>query len=877
MSLKYGTSTVTDVKYRVNSINNIVTVIQDASGTVYYARPGRLIIDNPTGVTAMTVTRTGGLEPTESTGVLINNAPIYHGDVLEIRPTMEPGYRATYPTSTTVDFISTTSFVASSVLQISAAEYSVTIPAASHATITYQYQAPGSPTVTTATTLDTTVAVWGQTTFTYTWAPATYYKITSESTGSFQVTQDTTIPTVTVAQKQRNITINNPHKLANISIYADGVCVASTTSYTNTFVAATIVSESGITYNTTDYRYDSDAVWYNHPTGNYPAADDERDIYVIFGPHTFMLGTYDCGTITYYNGSTAITLGTVAGYNVYTYKLTAKNNGYFLHNGAYTRTITGTLNTKPSDQYYSVWRPFAEQDVYYKLDIKTYHRGAIYYAANAHFVKVADNSPITTHSFSTYVKEGDTVQSYADYVNTTDKTDGTYTNYYGDPGDTYVDSSSAQSTTITGNTTITYSGTLTARTVHVQPRYGFDKLNGNYKYYDTSGNLKTYTWSGASSALTTTYAAIPSVWRGSYITATYSRSSTRYTYVSGFDSRGPNTSATTYTLCASYDNLDRTVSNSGNATNVSIFNVGGAGYYVINGKLANSSTQITLTYPSTSYSYSGYKLTATYTLTSTTLLVTATFSGANTYNPKTITVNVYDLPQPSVFMDSDWGGRTNQIVAYVANPTTMSLRLNYQMSCTYFNPSTDRLETMTSSSRTTTISGQATPTGIYSVLSSSISSDCTIYSYSITCSFTNTTVGFTGKSITKTYERPVAHIHNLLATQDPDRGGWIRIEADAEGRPTSMPTSYESQYRDYIIDCGVNGNGKMWFKGYFCEDRGTAIYTYVSTEELDLPGYGDDFYDVWDVNDDPHYFRVTRSSIEDGESLGVYLSRILGL
>ena len=104
MSLKFGTTTVTQVKFgsstsNLSDVNKIVF-----NNTVAWCRPFTLSIIKDSGVSSVTVTRTSAEEPTASKNVTLSSgATIYYNDKLSISASPKTAYKLnTYDSSKTV-------------------------------------------------------------------------------------------------------------------------------------------------------------------------------------------------------------------------------------------------------------------------------------------------------------------------------------------------------------------------------------------------------------------------------------------------------------------------------------------------------------------------------------------------------------------------------------------------------------------------------------------------------------------------------------------------------------------------------------------------------------------------------------------------------
>lgn len=163
MAIKYGTDNVNDVKYRVGSTDNIVTVIQNSAGTVYWARPGTLSVGSKEHVSSILVDRDSWLEPTATGGRVSDGGKLYHGDTLLIQPTMASYWTANIATAT-VNFLNTTTFVAANYLDVRPQTHSVNITKGSYSAaisrIGVDYWYPTATYNTSSTASSFTVNVW---------------------------------------------------------------------------------------------------------------------------------------------------------------------------------------------------------------------------------------------------------------------------------------------------------------------------------------------------------------------------------------------------------------------------------------------------------------------------------------------------------------------------------------------------------------------------------------------------------------------------------------------------------------------------------------------------------------------------------------------
>lgn len=103
MSLKFGNTTVTQVKFGPNtsSLSNVNKII--FNNTVAWCRPFTLHISKGSGVSSVTVQRTLAEEPTASTGALSDGSTIYYNDKLSISASPSTGYKIdSYTSSRTV-------------------------------------------------------------------------------------------------------------------------------------------------------------------------------------------------------------------------------------------------------------------------------------------------------------------------------------------------------------------------------------------------------------------------------------------------------------------------------------------------------------------------------------------------------------------------------------------------------------------------------------------------------------------------------------------------------------------------------------------------------------------------------------------------------
>lgn len=103
MSLKFGNSNVTQVKFGPNTSNlsNVNKII--FNNAVAWCRPFTLHISKGSGVSSVTVQRTLAEEPTASTGALSDGSTIYYNDKLSISASPSTGYKIdSYTSSRTV-------------------------------------------------------------------------------------------------------------------------------------------------------------------------------------------------------------------------------------------------------------------------------------------------------------------------------------------------------------------------------------------------------------------------------------------------------------------------------------------------------------------------------------------------------------------------------------------------------------------------------------------------------------------------------------------------------------------------------------------------------------------------------------------------------
>ena len=103
MSLKFGNSNVTQVKFGPNNSNlsNVNKII--FNNAVAWCRPFTLHISKGSGVSSVTVQRTLAEEPTASTGALSDGSTIYYNDKLCISASPSTGYKIdSYTSSRTV-------------------------------------------------------------------------------------------------------------------------------------------------------------------------------------------------------------------------------------------------------------------------------------------------------------------------------------------------------------------------------------------------------------------------------------------------------------------------------------------------------------------------------------------------------------------------------------------------------------------------------------------------------------------------------------------------------------------------------------------------------------------------------------------------------
>ena len=103
MSLKFGNTTVTQVKFGPNTSNlsNVNKII--FNNAVAWCRPFTLHISKGSGVSSVTVQRTLAEEPTASTGALSDGSTIYYNDKLSISASPSTGYKIdSYTSSRTV-------------------------------------------------------------------------------------------------------------------------------------------------------------------------------------------------------------------------------------------------------------------------------------------------------------------------------------------------------------------------------------------------------------------------------------------------------------------------------------------------------------------------------------------------------------------------------------------------------------------------------------------------------------------------------------------------------------------------------------------------------------------------------------------------------
>lgn len=93
MSLKFGNTTVTQVKFGPNtsSLSDVNKIV--FNNAVAWCRPFILYISKGTGVSSVTVTRTSAEEPSASTGELSDRATIYYNDKLLVSATASNGYK----------------------------------------------------------------------------------------------------------------------------------------------------------------------------------------------------------------------------------------------------------------------------------------------------------------------------------------------------------------------------------------------------------------------------------------------------------------------------------------------------------------------------------------------------------------------------------------------------------------------------------------------------------------------------------------------------------------------------------------------------------------------------------------------------------------